>query len=378
MTYLKYHIEENRGIPAESGQVKMKAFLLSLATLLACIVFTESAPHSAEIREAFEEQVRNDLQAVQRDFHLKNLTCAECQGNNGRNCTLGERQVQCNPGEVCTTLEAFNLDTLTTTVTRGCFDLTGLNCDDNPGCDALNTTGNIQSCDQLCCTISLCNAGTLTTVTPQTTEAPTTSPTTLAPTTPFFCDAILGQSGTFTSPNFPADYPNGVTCVAVANIPANRQMRFSVDFIQLGDPGCKCGNCNVALLQNISESYCCCELEGCKESMKSDLVRQDLAPDVTLTCITEHPGFQPVCLQKWSLRLAADKFKTKGKKRYRQTGSEESFLRSVAYREFSRLVYGLLGKKRAPLPACAYTAIRKAFTVSEEDEFTGFVLDEEN
>lgn len=55
-----------------------------------------------------------------------------------------------------------------------------------------------------------------------------------------------------------------------------------------------------------------------------------------------------------------------------------SFLRSVAYREFSRLVYGLLGKKRAPLPACAYTAIRKAFTVSEEDEFTGFVLDEEN
>ncbi|XP_067048448.1 uncharacterized protein [Acropora muricata] len=86
---------------------------------------------------------------------------------------------------------------------------------------------------------------------------------------------------------------------------------------------CKCGNCNVALLQNISESYCCCELEGCKESMKSDLVRQDLAPDVTLTCITEHPGFQPVCLQKWSLRLASDKFKTKGKKRYRQTGSKE-------------------------------------------------------
>ena len=86
---------------------------------------------------------------------------------------------------------------------------------------------------------------------------------------------------------------------------------------------CKCGNCNVVLLQNISECYCCCELEGCKESMKSDLVLQDLFPDVNLTCTTEHPGFQPVCLQKWSLRLAADKFKTKGKERYRQTGSEE-------------------------------------------------------
>lgn len=70
---------------------------------------------------------------------------------------------------------------------------------------------------------------------------------------------------------------------------------------------CKCGNCNVALLQNISECYCCCELEGCEESIKSDLVLRDLAPDVNLTCITQHPGFQPVCLQKWSLRLAADK-----------------------------------------------------------------------
>ena len=39
-----------------------------------------------------------------------------------------------------------------------------------------------------------------------------------------------------------------------------------------------------------------------------NLVLQDLAPDSNLTCITEHPGFQPVCLQKWSLRLAADKF----------------------------------------------------------------------
>ena len=28
---MKYHIEEYRGIPADRGQVKMKAFLLSLA-----------------------------------------------------------------------------------------------------------------------------------------------------------------------------------------------------------------------------------------------------------------------------------------------------------------------------------------------------------
>ena len=54
-----------------------------------------------------------------------------------------------------------------------------------------------------------------------------------------------------------------------------------------------------------------------------------------------------------------------------------SFLRSVSYREFSRLVYGLLGNKRVPLPACAYTAIRKEFPVNEKETYTGFELDSE-
>ena len=54
-----------------------------------------------------------------------------------------------------------------------------------------------------------------------------------------------------------------------------------------------------------------------------------------------------------------------------------SFLRSVSYREFSRLVYGFLGNKRYPLPACAYDAIRKTFPCSKDEEFTGFELDED-
>ncbi|KAK3750113.1 hypothetical protein QZH41_009125 [Actinostola sp. cb2023] len=93
-----------------------------------------------------------------------------------------------------------------------------------------------------------------------------------------------------------------------------------------------------------------------------------------LQCILDHPGFAPVCLEKWSLRMAAGRYNTKNKIRYRQTGSEEDFLRSIAYREFSRMVYGFLGKKRIPLPACAYTAIRQKFKTDKE--FTGFDLDE--
>ena len=39
--------------------------------------------------------------------------------------------------------------------------------------------------------------------------------------------------------------------------------------------------------------------------MKCDLVLEDIGADVTLKCLTEQPGFKSVCLQKWSLRLAA-------------------------------------------------------------------------
>jgi len=40
-------------------------------------------------------------------------------------------------------------------------------------------------------------------------------------------------------------------------------------------------------------------------------------------------------------------------------------------------VYGLLGNKRIPLPACAYAAIRKEFPVKKDETFKGFDLDED-
>ena len=48
------------------------------------------------------------------------------------------------------------------------------------------------------------------------------------------------------------------------------------------------------------------------------------------------------------------------------------YLQSVAYREFSRLVYGYLGKKRIPLAACAYTVICKALALQEDETLTEF------
>ena len=50
------------------------------------------------------------------------------------------------------------------------------------------------------------------------------------------------------------------------------------------------------------------KLEGCIESMSSELVLQDFAADKhkLLKCMAVHPGINTVCLQKWSLRLPTD------------------------------------------------------------------------
>ncbi len=51
------------------------------------------------------------------------------------------------------------------------------------------------------------------------------------------------------------------------------------------------------------------------------------------------------------------------------------YFRSVAYRQYIQLVYGYLGKRRIPLPACAYYAIRRKFGGKD---FQGHDDDEES
>lgn len=59
--------------------------------------------------------------------------------------------------------------------------------------------------------------------------------------------------------------------------------------------------------------------------MNSEEVLQDLKAEgvQNAKCVTQHPGFNPVCLQKWSLKLAADKYKTKNNDKYSQMATQE-------------------------------------------------------
>jgi hypothetical protein len=90
--------------------------------------------------------------------------------------------------------------------------------------------------------------------------------------------------------------------------------RFNLIF--LSQYRCKCGNCSRSDLSNPNECLCCCEIEECAQALISEQVLNDVGQDAHLKCITEHPGFDPICLQKWSLRMAADKYRTKSKAKY--------------------------------------------------------------
>ncbi|KAK2570281.1 hypothetical protein P5673_005068 [Acropora cervicornis] len=122
------------------------------------------------------------------------------------------------------------------------------------------------------------------------------------------------------------------------------------------------------------ECICCKEIDRVGEVMSQ--------VDLEDQCITLHPGFRDVCLNRWVLEIASLALKTKAGKSdttlfSQGLKSESEFLRSVSYRQFTRLLWDFVGSsKRYPLPCCAYNAIRKAFP-SENGQYHGFEEEED-
>ena len=108
-------------------------------------------------------------------------------------------------------------------------------------------------------------------------------------------------------------------------------------------------------------------MESCRKVLKDNLILEGVPQPPC--CITLHPGFRPICLEKWALRNLTRKYKTRDQRRYKQTGSEQTyascfnfqffisnsiqtisffllrFLRSVAYRECIFMIHGYLVMK---------------------------------
>ncbi|KAK3739211.1 hypothetical protein QZH41_018865 [Actinostola sp. cb2023] len=72
---------------------------------------------------------------------------------------------------------------------------------------------------------------------------------------------------------------------------------------------CKCSHCSVDLIVKPEECVCCLEVDRCCEKNEVTGAGAD-------ACITEHPGFRSVCLDKWVLETAAIGLKTRQNRSY--------------------------------------------------------------
>ncbi|XP_068703689.1 uncharacterized protein [Montipora foliosa] len=116
---------------------------------------------------------------------------------------------------------------------------------------------------------------------------------------------------------------------------------------------CTCGNCQI--LNRNEECTCCSEFpqicDKNKEAVKMGEVAE--AP----VCITQHPGFQAVCLNRWVLHTAWYQYKQQYSQSYE--GPQHKLNRHIAYRQLVRWCWGVLGKEmRVSLPSCAIANVK--------------------
>nr|CAB3264614.1 P2X purinoceptor 7-like [Phallusia mammillata] len=113
---------------------------------------------------------------------------------------------------------------------------------------------------------------------------------------------------------------------------------------------CECTRCVSA--QNAMKFVCCQEVQSVK------IRTQEFKPETK--CITDHPGFQAVCLNHWVLQVAyyqhlqdlGQLTVTKDYERYRY----------IAYCQFVRWCWGYLEEDmQVPLPCCVVSKIKSVF-----------------
>ena len=138
---------------------------------------------------------------------------------------------------------------------------------------------------------------------------------------------------------------------------------------------CTCENCQI--LNRNEECTCCSEFpEICNKNREA--VEMGEVAD-TPVCITQHPGFQAVCLNRWVLQTAWYQYKQQYHQPYE--GPQHKFNRHIAYRQLVRWCWDFLGKEiRVPLPSCAVCFIRAHFPppgLEDDFQFEGFHFPDE-
>jgi hypothetical protein len=133
---------------------------------------------------------------------------------------------------------------------------------------------------------------------------------------------------------------------------------------------CTCGNCQV--LPKRVECVCCRSIDRYREKL-AEVGEGENEKD----CITDHDGFDPVCINQYVLETAWLHYKQQYGRNAYTNGPKHKLRRHVAYRQLVRWCYGFLGKEiRVTLPACAVSKIRAFFPPPEMEDnalFVGFM-----
>ena len=139
--------------------------------------------------------------------------------------------------------------------------------------------------------------------------------------------------------------------------------------------GCTCENCQI--LNRNEECRCCSEFPKMCNEIREAVEMGEVAE--APVCITQHPGFQAVCLNKWVLQTAWYWHKQQYSQSYE--GPQHKLNRHVAYRQLVRWCWGNFGKEvRVLLPSCAVCCIRAHFPppgLDNDFQFEGFHFPDE-
>ncbi|XP_056435161.1 P2X purinoceptor 7-like [Gadus chalcogrammus] len=123
---------------------------------------------------------------------------------------------------------------------------------------------------------------------------------------------------------------------------------------------CRCGKC--ATMPTEVENICCMKIPQVTRRLREVEQQQ--------TCMVDHPGLEPVCLNVYSIQNARQIYRADyGPLNLRRIHNR---YRYPSYRSFVSWCWGLLGRSiRVVLPACVVLRIRSEFP-AEEGHNVGF------
>ena len=107
---------------------------------------------------------------------------------------------------------------------------------------------------------------------------------------------------------------------------------------------CACESCQI--MGRVEACKCCQEIEHVKSKL-TEAVTCECNEEPT--CITQDPGFHPVCINRWVLRQRG--FSINSNIKILMKGQNTKLFRHIAYRQLARWCWGILGKEiRVVLP----------------------------